>query len=64
MVTAGCISDAKEALALCSLHKDLYLTVGCHPTRCNEYAKAGATVYEEQLLALIAAGGEQVVAVG
>jgi hypothetical protein len=47
IVTAGCISDAKEALALCASHADLFLTVGCHPTRCNEYAEAGTEAYEQ-----------------
>jgi TatD DNase family protein len=37
VVTAGCKSDAVEALELCSKDERLFCTVGVHPTRCNEF---------------------------
>lgn len=36
-MTAGCLEDVKECLALCAAHEGLYTTVGVHPTRCNEF---------------------------
>ena len=37
IVTAGCYQDCIEAEKLCSDHENFYYTVGCHPTRCNEF---------------------------
>ncbi|KAF8956656.1 TatD DNase [Entomortierella lignicola] len=37
IVTAGNLSDCKEALDLVREHDGLYMTVGCHPTRCSEF---------------------------
>ena len=35
--TVGCLSDTDEALKLVNLNEKLFTTVGCHPTRCNEF---------------------------
>lgn len=37
MITAGSLSEAKEALAMAETDERLYCTVGVHPTRCNEF---------------------------
>ncbi|KAF9144275.1 TatD DNase [Mortierella sp. GBA39] len=37
IVTAGNLSDCKEALDLVKNHDGLFMTVGCHPTRCSEF---------------------------
>ncbi|KAG0358391.1 TatD DNase [Gamsiella multidivaricata] len=37
IVTAGNLSDCHEALDLVKGHEDLFMTVGCHPTRCSEF---------------------------
>ncbi|KAI8870105.1 Mg-dependent DNase [Ramicandelaber brevisporus] len=43
MVTGGSLSESSEALALCREFTGkecrLYSTVGCHPTRCDEFDK-------------------------
>jgi len=43
----------------------LYTTVGCHPTRCNEFEKdTTPDKYAKSLLALIRENRDKVVAVG
>ncbi|KAI8351134.1 putative deoxyribonuclease TATDN1-like protein [Mortierella sp. GBAus27b] len=37
IVTAGNVSDCKEALDLVKGQDGLLMTVGCHPTRCSEF---------------------------
>lgn len=37
IVTAGCLKDCEEAEELCKEDERLFYTVGCHPTRCNEF---------------------------
>ncbi|KAF9111527.1 TatD DNase [Mortierella sp. AM989] len=37
IVTAGNVADCKEALELVRVHDGLFMTVGCHPTRCSEF---------------------------
>ncbi|KAF9178167.1 TatD DNase [Haplosporangium sp. Z 767] len=37
IVTAGNLSDCKAALDLVKGHDELFMTVGCHPTRCSEF---------------------------
>ena len=39
IVTGGSLEDSKNAIFLCSKHKGLFCTVGCHPTRCNEFGE-------------------------
>ncbi|KAG0250074.1 TatD DNase [Mortierella polycephala] len=36
-VTAGNLSDCEAALDLVKGHDGLFMTVGCHPTRCSEF---------------------------
>ncbi|KZV77702.1 Mg-dependent DNase [Peniophora sp. CONT] len=68
IVTGGSLEESKEALALAREH-NLYATVGCHPTRSNEFdAYAdGADAYFNALDKLIEdnlSGPGRVVAVG
>ncbi|VDB99591.1 unnamed protein product [Peniophora sp. CBMAI 1063] len=68
IVTGGSLEESKEALALAREH-NLYATVGCHPTRSNEFdAYAdGPSAYLEALDELIRdnlTGPGRVVAVG
>ncbi|KAF9327445.1 TatD DNase, partial [Linnemannia elongata] len=37
IVTAGNLSDCKEALDLVKNQDGLFMTIGCHPTRCSEF---------------------------
>ncbi|KAF9967810.1 TatD DNase [Mortierella alpina] len=37
IVTAGNLVDCKSAVELIKDHDDLFMTVGCHPTRCSEF---------------------------
>eukprot|EP00941_MAST-03F_sp_MAST-3F-sp1_P005011 g5011.t1 len=68
IVTAGTLSEAKEALTLVenSTCNSLFSTVGVHPTRCGEFRKhpGGSEAYMASLIDLIRRGGEKVVAVG
>jgi len=65
MVTGGNLEESKKAIELAKEHEDLYATVGCHPTRCNEFdGEDGAEAYFEKLLELIKENKSSVVAVG
>ncbi|CAG8679749.1 3760_t:CDS:2, partial [Funneliformis mosseae] len=52
IVTSGTVNEAHEALELVKNHDDLYMTVGCHPTRCNEFEQdlGGPDEYYQKLL--------------
>ncbi|ORZ39183.1 hypothetical protein BCR44DRAFT_29667 [Catenaria anguillulae PL171] len=65
MLTGGTLSESEEALNLALQHDGLVSTVGCHPTRCNEFEKNPDKYYAD-LLALAKRGKElgKVVAVG
>lgn len=68
IITGGSLSDSKEALDLANKH-DLTATVGCHPTRSDEFDsyEDGPEMYLEQLDKVIEghiSGKGRVVAVG
>ncbi|RKP26896.1 hypothetical protein SYNPS1DRAFT_32611 [Syncephalis pseudoplumigaleata] len=53
MITGGSLAESKEALAMAREEGDgLYATVGCHPTRSNEFVEYadGAEAYLSALL--------------
>lgn len=66
IITGGSLEDSKEALSLALKNASLYSTVGCHPTRCNEFEsyEGGPDAYLDRLRKLIAEGSSKVVAIG
>ncbi|RIA92009.1 hypothetical protein C1645_88876 [Glomus cerebriforme] len=52
MVTAGSANEARKALELVKNYDDLYMTVGCHPTRCKDFETdpGGPDEYYQKLL--------------
>lgn len=66
IITGGSLSDSKAALDLAMKHENLFTTVGCHPTRCNEFEQysGGPDAYLSQLSELIKDKKSKVVAVG
>lgn len=66
IITGGSLTDSKEALELANQESNLYSTVGCHPTRCNEFVvhPDGPSSYLEDLRNLIKSDKDKVVAVG
>uniref|UniRef100_A0A8C2YYE0 Deoxyribonuclease TATDN1 n=1 Tax=Cyclopterus lumpus TaxID=8103 RepID=A0A8C2YYE0_CYCLU len=64
VITGGNLEDSKEALKLAETRDELYCTVGCHPTRCNEFEQNGEARYSSGLRELAAAHRAKVVAVG
>ncbi|KAH9282539.1 putative deoxyribonuclease TATDN1 [Echinococcus granulosus] len=63
IVTAGCRGDIVGAKALCCTDPRLYYTVGCHPTRCQEFA-ADFDQYYQELKNRVFEAGSRVVAIG
>lgn len=63
LVTAGTLSQSREALDLCKNNATLFSTVGVHPTRAKEMLNDPAK-YCSQLLEVIKEGGHKVVAIG
>jgi TatD DNase family protein len=66
IITGTTLEDSKEVLQLANKHKNLYATVGCHPTRCNEFENNAPTPddYFNGLLKLIQENDSKVLAIG
>jgi len=62
IVTGGSLSDSKEAAQLCANYDQLFSTVGCHPTRCDEFSKDSQVYLDE--LKKVAIENKKVVAIG
>lgn len=65
IITAGNIEESKKALEIARTDERLFSTVGCHPTRCNEFEESGdPEVYLKSLSDLAADNKDKVVAIG
>ncbi|KAG5876906.1 hypothetical protein JTB14_001190 [Gonioctena quinquepunctata] len=66
IVTGGNLEESQKALEVALDDDRLYTTVGCHPTRCDEFEKNGQNPidYLDKLSDLILLGKNKVVAVG
>ncbi|XP_003738865.1 putative deoxyribonuclease TATDN1 [Galendromus occidentalis] len=61
IITGGSLEDSRNALELAKSAENLFSTVGCHPTRCNDFEKDHA--YLDELIEL-AKSSSKIVAVG
>ncbi|XP_050430511.1 deoxyribonuclease TATDN1 isoform X2 [Adelges cooleyi] len=65
IITSGCLNDCAGALKIASLNDNLYCTVGCHPTRCDDFDKAESpNIYLNHLADVIKNNKSKVVAIG
>jgi TatD DNase family protein len=63
IITGTTLEDSKEVLELASKNDNLFITVGCHPTRCNEFV-TNPENYFDGLLKLIKENDSKVLAIG
>lgn len=66
IVTGGTLNDSVEALKIAQGDQNLFSTVGCHPTRCNEFVnyKDGQDAYLNEIKNLACNNPSKVVAIG
>lgn len=66
IITGGSLEDSKSAIELANTSDQLYCTVGCHPTRCNEFLDHPQDQggYLDELMNLALANNSKVVALG
>jgi TatD DNase family protein len=68
IITGTSLTDSAEVLALANTNPNLFITVGCHPTRSNEFEQnkspQHADDYFQSLLKLVQDNPEKVVAIG
>lgn len=65
IITGGSLEESQAALKLSETDSKLFCTVGCHPTRCDEFEKSGdPDKYLGDLSQLINDKKEKVVAIG
>jgi len=65
MVTAGRLTEAKDALELIKKNDSLFTTVGCHPTRCGEFENGiEPDQYYNKLLQIAQDNKDKIVAIG
>ncbi|CAB3229083.1 unnamed protein product [Arctia plantaginis] len=63
IITGGNLNDSKTAIQLSQTDSRLFATVGCHPTRCNDFVE-NPEEYLQSLRTLIAENRNKVVAIG
>uniref|UniRef100_A0A2H1VER8 Deoxyribonuclease TATDN1 n=1 Tax=Spodoptera frugiperda TaxID=7108 RepID=A0A2H1VER8_SPOFR len=63
IITGGSLTDSQKAIEMAQSDSRLYATVGCHPTRCNDFLQ-DAEGYLNGLKALIKDNKDKVVAIG
>jgi len=63
MVTGGNLEESRKAVEMAKTYPDIFATVGCHPTRCNEFLENPEKYYQD-LLQLINQNKDNVVAIG
>ena len=64
IITGTSLSDSVEVLALARTNPNLFITVGCHPTRSNEFGQKPADEYFQSLLKTVEDNQDKVVAIG
>ncbi|KAI4504188.1 hypothetical protein M0802_000659 [Mischocyttarus mexicanus] len=65
IITAGNIEESKKALEIAKMDERLFSTVGCHPTRCNEFEEhENPEDYLKSLSDLALKNKDKVVAIG
>ncbi|KAG6801316.1 deoxyribonuclease TATDN1 isoform X1 [Apis mellifera caucasica] len=65
IITAGNIEESKKALEIARTDERLFSTVGCHPTRCNEFEENDdPEAYLKSLSDLAAGNKDKIVAIG
>lgn len=63
IITVGTLNEADAAIELANTDDRLFTTIGCHPTRCNEFL-ANPDEYFEKLKTKIKENSTKVIAVG
>ncbi|XP_039759525.1 putative deoxyribonuclease TATDN1 [Pararge aegeria] len=63
IITGGSLTDSRQAVELASTNSQLFSTVGCHPTRCNDFVE-NPNLYLRGLRDLIEENRSKVVAIG
>lgn len=66
IVTGGTLEESKEALKIAQESQNLFSTVGCHPTRCDEFINynRGPDAYLNEMKDLACNNPSKIVAIG
>ncbi|OMJ25028.1 putative deoxyribonuclease TATDN1 [Smittium culicis] len=65
IITGGSLSESEKAIQIANTNDRLYATVGCHPTRVNEFDHySDPQAYYDNLVKAVKNGGSKVVAIG
>lgn len=66
IITVGRKEESPEAIEMCKSNPNMFCTIGCHPTRCNEFEEQGGSPddYYQGLLEIALSNRDHVVAIG